>query len=329
MEQVKVNGMTPEELMKKLQEPFPMEDIEWRVQRGIINGNGEKRVIVVPYVQNRAVQNRFDTIVGIENWKNEYERWGQNGVLCGISIKFGDEWVTKFDGAEDTDFESIKGGISGASKRAAVCWGVGRYLYDLSEVWVDLKERGKNYANVKVKKGNQEQWIKGYWDEPKLPIWALPNKSQPSQQSHGQTQRQQTVGKDAESEARNLVLKDLAKTENFLGLRANPSYILPLFRKVNGNKVGPEFKTPNDIAAHATLEQLNSYHRVIKPVSSVVAFAKNGKVPEEQLLELASIVLKEGVTTVYGLFFKLNDTNTSELVELLKQEIHNRKQQSA
>jgi hypothetical protein len=38
-------------------------------------------------------------------------------------------WIAKQDVSENTDYEGIKGGVSGALRRAAVQWGIGRYLY--------------------------------------------------------------------------------------------------------------------------------------------------------------------------------------------------------
>lgn len=102
--------------------PFPPEDIKHR------QGPGGKQL---PYVTARAIQDRLDAVCGPHNWKNEFRPWevGTPGVLCGLSIKIGDEWVTKWDGAEQTDIEAMKGGLSDAMKRAAVQWGLGRYLY--------------------------------------------------------------------------------------------------------------------------------------------------------------------------------------------------------
>jgi len=47
-------------------------------------------------------------------------------------------------GAENSDIEPVKGGLSDSFKRAAVQWGIGRYLYSLGAVWVDVEQRGKN-----------------------------------------------------------------------------------------------------------------------------------------------------------------------------------------
>ena len=108
--------------LKKLCEPFPEQDIEWRVQ-----SCGQKKaefwVKVLAYVTNRAIMERLDNVVGPENWQNLFREWSvgnQHGVLCGLSIRVEKEWITKYDGAENTDIEAIKGGISSAMKRAAV-----------------------------------------------------------------------------------------------------------------------------------------------------------------------------------------------------------------
>lgn len=155
------------EIMEKLQQPFPASDIEWRVQRAMSTSRGNKAVVLA-YVTNRAIMSRLDEVFGVGGWRNEYKEWRGNGVLCGISVKLDGEWITKWDGAEETNIEAVKGGFSGSMKRAAVQWGIGRYLYDLDETWVDVKDRGQNYINDK--KAN----VKGYWNTPALPTWALP-----------------------------------------------------------------------------------------------------------------------------------------------------------
>lgn len=156
--------------LERLQEPFHAQDIEWRVQRAMSTSRGPKAVVLA-YVTNRAIMNRLDEVFGIGNWKNEFKEWRDKGVLCGISVKLDGEWVTKWDGAEETNIEAVKGGFSGSMKRAAVQWGIGRYLYNLEETWVDVQERGENYINDK--RAN----VKGYWNTPTLPSWALPHTS--------------------------------------------------------------------------------------------------------------------------------------------------------
>ena len=141
----------PREIQTALSKPFAPEDLEWRLQQTF---EDKMRGIAVPYVTNRAIQNRLDESVGSENWYNSYKPWHGAGKkeaqLCGIAIYFeGRGFITKWDGAEDSDIEPVKGGLSDSMKRAAVQWGIGRVLYSLNDtVWVDMCEkRGKTLCH--------------------------------------------------------------------------------------------------------------------------------------------------------------------------------------
>lgn len=152
--------------LDRLKDPFPEQHIEWRLQScGEKNGKVWARVLA--YVTNRAIMDRLDEVVGPENWRNEYQPAPCGGVMCGLSIKTDGEWVTKWDGAENTDIEGVKGGLSGAMKRAGVQWGIGRYLYDLEEGFADVSERGRY-------RGQTKERVSFRWDPPQLPKWALP-----------------------------------------------------------------------------------------------------------------------------------------------------------
>ena len=130
---------TPEELRAGLSAPFSSSDIEWRVSAT----NAEKtKGLAVPYVTNRAIQNRLDDTVGIDGWYNDFRPWKNGSAqLCGISIFFPqlEQCLTKWDGADDSEFESVKGGLSDSMKRAAVEWSIGRYLYGMTQVWVTVQ----------------------------------------------------------------------------------------------------------------------------------------------------------------------------------------------
>lgn len=162
--------------LSSLKEPFPATDIEWRFQRSGMR-DGKPWALVLAYVNNRAIMDRLDAVVGPELWCNRFEPGPDGGVVCGISIKIGDEWVTKWDGAHNTDVESIKGGLSSAMKRAAVQWGIGRYLYRLSATWAEFHEGGKNRDGVKQDDGKKRYYK---WDAPALPSWAVPAKPAPT-----------------------------------------------------------------------------------------------------------------------------------------------------
>jgi len=135
-------------------QPFEQESIKWRIQYM----NREKtKGFAVPYADSRAIADRLDKTVGQFNWQDSYTAWHNStddksnlraSQICTISIYFDekDRWVSKSDGAENTDIEPVKGGLSDAFKRAASKWNIGRYLYKFNGVWVEIEERGKSYA---------------------------------------------------------------------------------------------------------------------------------------------------------------------------------------
>jgi hypothetical protein len=122
--------------------PFPPDIVSWRV--GATTGDKSKGMALA-YIDARDVMERLDRVVGPENWQCEYPHAGVKTV-CSIGIKVFGEWVWKADGGGDTDHEAEKGALSDAFKRAAVKWGIGRYLYDLDSPWVAIEQKGKSYV---------------------------------------------------------------------------------------------------------------------------------------------------------------------------------------
>ena len=154
----------------KLKEPFSPKDIEWRVQRAG-ETNGKRWAMVLAYVTNRAIQDRLDEVCQPQNWSNEFAPSPDGGVLCGITIN----GVTKYDGAENTAVEPVKGGLSSAMKRAAVQWGIGRYLYDLDTMFVELKDgRGKGDGVLTTGVKINDKNLTVHYEVPKLPAFSLP-----------------------------------------------------------------------------------------------------------------------------------------------------------
>jgi hypothetical protein len=134
--------MNHDENIKRLQEPFCSKDVEWKIQ---CTTKDKDRGMAVPYINSRAIQTRLDDVIGAGNWKNSYVPWQNNAQLCGLSIydKERGDWVTKYDGSANTDIEPVKGGLSDSFKRAACLWGIGRYLYEIGGIWVEIEQRGK------------------------------------------------------------------------------------------------------------------------------------------------------------------------------------------
>ena len=142
--------------------PFPLAELDWRLG-SLKNG----RYLALPYVDARAIQNRLDNVVGLMNWQDTYQIH-PDGILCTLSIRFDSDptWVSKMNGSPETHIESFKGGISKAFIRAAVNWGIGRYLYDVGELYA----RPCSAETVGCKKDKRLIWI-----PPELPIEFLNN----------------------------------------------------------------------------------------------------------------------------------------------------------
>ena len=73
-------------IQAELAKPFAAEDLEWRLQR-TFESNGKPLGIAVPYVTNRAIMNRLDSVVGPENWYNEFKPWHTVGKEGGPDLR--------------------------------------------------------------------------------------------------------------------------------------------------------------------------------------------------------------------------------------------------
>ncbi len=154
------------DLAQKLQAPFAESDIEWRIARAGLK-NGKPWGSCLAYIDARAVQDRLDEVFGPEGWKDEYVHIGSKGVMCRLSLRVGSDWITKENGADETEVEAFKGGISKALVRVAATWGIGRYLYKMTDNWAVFVDY-KTEHSAKIE-GNFYNWV-----PPKMPEWALP-----------------------------------------------------------------------------------------------------------------------------------------------------------
>ena len=130
------------DLEAELAEPFLTENISWRV--GSTNRDKTKGMALA-YMDARDVMERLDGVMGIGNWQDRYINAGNGKTCCEIGLFLDGHWVWKSDGAGDTGMEGDKGAFSDAFKRAAVRWGIGRYLYDLKAPWVEIEAFGKSH----------------------------------------------------------------------------------------------------------------------------------------------------------------------------------------
>jgi len=120
-----------------LKEPFDEKELRFRA--GSIRRDKTK-CMVFAYIDARAVMDRLDDTVGVANWQTQYTP-SPNGVFCELIIKIEGDWIAKSDIGVPSDFEAGKGAVSDSLKRAAVQWGIGRYLYRFPTQWTEFDGR--------------------------------------------------------------------------------------------------------------------------------------------------------------------------------------------
>lgn len=150
--------MCTDDDLKQLFAEFPLEDIHWRAQSLTKDGS---KAMALAYIDARDVMDRLDQVCGADSWQDSYEETPSGRVICKLSIRVNDEWIAKSDGAGSTAMEGEKGGLSDAFKRAAVKWGVGRYLYGFDAIWVPCESYETEYNGKK--KWNWKRWTADPW----------------------------------------------------------------------------------------------------------------------------------------------------------------------
>ncbi len=106
------------------------------------------------YIDARSVMDRLDEVVGPDAWQTEYRVIDPETktVECRLMVRLLDGWVTKADvgypnegkDADNPDKEPFKAAYSDALKRAAIQFGIGRYIYhlELERDWLPLDQYG-------------------------------------------------------------------------------------------------------------------------------------------------------------------------------------------
>lgn len=137
----------PSEAQDMLAAPFPDDMVSWKPQvtttgreKRPIMRNGQQVAGCVAHIDARAVMNRLDEAVGAGNWSDSYEIVDRTHVVCTLTV-YG---VSKTDvGEANTEgfADPLKGAFSDALKRAAVKFGIARYLYDMEMKWLPFDGR--------------------------------------------------------------------------------------------------------------------------------------------------------------------------------------------
>jgi len=154
-----------ERVLRELAVPFDPNVVEWRVME--ISDDGALGQMI-PYADPRAYSDRLNTLFTPAGWSRRYGVQAsatvqrskkapaakilvtcELAISCiGVNSGTGEEWLDREHALTSAEAQAFK--------RAASCFGLGRYFYDIDPEWVDLDQAGK------------PKWI------PKLPRWATP-----------------------------------------------------------------------------------------------------------------------------------------------------------
>jgi hypothetical protein len=138
-----------EALVKALSAPFEASEV--RFKPGVVSGN---RALALAYVDARVIQDRLDDVLGVTGWQDDYECLADGSVVCRLRLRLGDEWITKVDvggpSEQPDEGDRRKAAVSDALKRAAVKFGIGRYLYRLPAQWVDYDSHKRQFVKTPI-----------------------------------------------------------------------------------------------------------------------------------------------------------------------------------
>ncbi|WP_278984097.1 Rad52/Rad22 family DNA repair protein [Sphingobium yanoikuyae] len=164
--------------LTSLQAPFAPHEHKWRAQSVARDG---RRAQALCYIDARTVQARLDEVCGVAGWESSFAETPSGRVIASISIDMGARWVSKSDGAGATAMEGEKGGLSDAFKRAAVMWGIGRYLYTIPSTWAECDVVRDEGGQPRLRNGKPtwKNWTPRGWDDLEAALRRVLNGVQP------------------------------------------------------------------------------------------------------------------------------------------------------
>lgn len=138
-----------EEITRLLADPFSPEEVKFKPS--VVTGS---RALAMAYVDARVIQDRLDEVLGVDGWQDDYEVLPDGSVICRLRIRLGGEWVMKVDvggqSEQKDEGDRMKAAFSDSLKRAAVKFGIGRFLYRLPAQWCDYDPQKRQFVRPPV-----------------------------------------------------------------------------------------------------------------------------------------------------------------------------------
>jgi hypothetical protein len=196
------------EFVNLLEVPFDTSVIEWRVintSKGKVNGS--LRGQVIPYADQRAYTDRLNALFSPAGWTRKYsvhtsanfqrdvdqKTTAKVFVTCDLTIfGLGSHSATGEEWADDSNAGTAA--EAQAFKRAACCFGLGRYLYYFTGAWVDLDDRKRPKTVLKLAGwATPEGWRQGLRPCPSQSSGPTRSNSDQSDQSSSTPGRQREL----------------------------------------------------------------------------------------------------------------------------------------
>jgi hypothetical protein len=132
---------------RALAAPFDPKEVKFKP--AVVTGS---RAMAMAFVDARTIQDRLDEVLGVGGWQDDYEVLPDGTVVCRLQVCLNGVWLTKVDvgspSEQPDDGDKRKAAFSDALKRAAVKFGVGRYLYRLPAQWVDYDPKKRQFLKT-------------------------------------------------------------------------------------------------------------------------------------------------------------------------------------
>jgi hypothetical protein len=210
------------EMIAALEVPFDGWQIEWRVVN--TTKSGRLRGQVIPYADQRAYTDRLNALFSPAGWTRKYsihtsanfERSKDQKIVAKVLVTceltifgLGSHSATGEQWADDPNAGTAA--EAQAFKRAAACFGLGRYLYYFTGTWVDLDDHKKPKSVPQLAGwATPEGWTKGL--RPNCIVTERPAESNP-----GGSIQSQRSNPDADADAE--ILREIERLQPVVGRR--------------------------------------------------------------------------------------------------------------
>lgn len=122
-----------ESFVEDLTAPFPENEVKWTISATKNKNTPQQMDLYTPYLNADSIRDRLDKVAGPGGWAVDYEAVGEQAMICRLTI----HGVSRADVGEPGDQarQPWKAAATDAIKRAAVNFGIGRYLHKVGGQW--------------------------------------------------------------------------------------------------------------------------------------------------------------------------------------------------